>query len=121
MSSDPSRFYCNYAGCERSYKKKEHLLLHERDHLNLRSFACRLCPATFNRSDLLKRHETISHPLGQGVLQDTEPSTEERVPESQEAVLAYELGESPVNALDSFLGTELQDLNLASNSAMQLL
>lgn len=72
-------------------------------------------------SDLLKRHETISHPLGQGVLQDTEPSTEERVPESQEAVLAYELGESPVNALDSFLGTELQDLNLASNSAMQLL
>ncbi|KLO81611.1 uncharacterized protein Y057_1242 [Fusarium fujikuroi] len=122
MSSDLSRFYCNYTGCERSYKKKEHLLRHERDHLNLRSFACRLCPATFNRSDLLKRHETISHPLGQGVLQeDAEPSTEERVPESQEAVPAYELGESPVNALDSFLGTELQDLNLASNPAMQLL
>lgn len=55
-------------------------------------------------SDLLKRHETISHPLGKGVLQeDTEPSKDERVPESQETVLAYELGESPVNALDFFL------------------
>lgn len=122
MSSDLSRFYCNYTACERSYKKKEHLLRHERDHLNLRSFACRLCPATFNRSDLLKRHETISHPLGQGALQeDPGPSTEETVPESQETVPVYELGESPVNALDSFLGTELQGLNLASNPAMLLL
>ncbi|EWG54986.1 hypothetical protein FVEG_17441 [Fusarium verticillioides 7600] len=123
MSSDWLRFHCNYTGCACSYKKKEHLLRHERDHLNLRSFACPLCSAAFNRSDLLKRHEAISHQPSQASGQDMEetPLTENAGSGSQEPVPVSELGESSVLASKSSLSTELQGLNLASNPTIQLL
>ncbi|CRK22170.1 hypothetical protein BN1708_013330, partial [Verticillium longisporum] len=55
------RFECDYPDCNRSYLRKEHLSRHQRNHANLRSFACAACPATFNRSDLLHRHEALNH------------------------------------------------------------
>ncbi|KAG7426751.1 Oxidoreductase BOA1 [Fusarium oxysporum f. sp. raphani] len=123
MSSDLSRFYCNYAGCARSYKKKEHLLRHERDHLNLRPFACMLCPATFNRSDLLKRHEAISHQSDEAPEQKDqgEPSTENAVSESQKPVPTCEPVDTSLVIPDGSLSMELEALNLSSNPTMQLL
>ncbi|KAL6408282.1 hypothetical protein AUP68_08138 [Ilyonectria robusta] len=61
MSPDPVRFRCAFAGCSRSYKRKEHLLRHQRDHANRRPFACKACQAAFNRRDLLARHLVLSH------------------------------------------------------------
>ncbi|KAG5798094.1 hypothetical protein H9Q69_002838 [Fusarium xylarioides] len=123
MSSNLLRFHCKYTGCERSYKKKEHLLRHERDYLNLRSFACTLCPATFNRSDLLKRHEAISHQPSEasGQKEAGIPLTENEGSESQEPVPISELGGSSVLTSKSSISTELEGLNLASNPTIQLL
>ncbi|EWZ29456.1 uncharacterized protein FOBCDRAFT_245710 [Fusarium oxysporum Fo47] len=123
MSSDLPRFYCNYAGCARSYKKKEHLLRHERDHLNLRPFACTLCPATFNRSDLLKRHGAISHQSNQTPERNDqgEPSTENAVSESQKSAPASEPVDNCLATSEWLLSIELEGLNLSSNPAMQLL
>ncbi|WKT53431.1 hypothetical protein QSH57_003993 [Fusarium oxysporum f. sp. vasinfectum] len=110
MSSDLSRFYCNYAGCARSYKKKEHLLRHERDHLNL-------------RPDLLKRHEAISHQSDEAPEQKDqgEPSTENAVSESQKPVPTCEPVDTSLVIPDGSLSIELEALNLSSNPTMQLL
>ncbi|KFY11130.1 hypothetical protein V492_04628 [Pseudogymnoascus sp. VKM F-4246] len=66
-------FQCQYPECSRSYKRREHLLRHQKAHANLRSFACQICPAAFNRSDLLNRHIALSHNLSPGHL---EPSSQ---------------------------------------------
>ncbi|EMT69610.1 hypothetical protein NOF04DRAFT_1195239 [Fusarium oxysporum II5] len=74
-------------------------------------------------SDLLKRHEAISHQSDQvsGQKEEGAPSTESAGSESQEPVPASEPIQTPVNTLDCFLNTELRGLNLASNPTMQLL
>ncbi|EXM21696.1 hypothetical protein RAB80_016256 [Fusarium oxysporum f. sp. vasinfectum] len=69
-------------------------------------------------SDLLKRHEAISHQSDQASTQqeEGEPSTEDTAPEP-----VPEPSEPPVDTLDCFLNTELKGLNLASNPTTQLL
>lgn len=42
-------FKCHHSGCSRSYRRKEHLLRHQKDHSNSRNFACHACPSAFNR------------------------------------------------------------------------
>ncbi|UPK91785.1 hypothetical protein LCI18_002720 [Fusarium solani-melongenae] len=123
MSSDPSRFYCNHVGCARSYKKKEHLLRHERDHLNLRLFACTACSSSFNRSDLLKRHQAISHPAEEAAKETEEgPASKEDVGvQSKETPAASEPNDSSFIRLDFLLNKGLSGLNLSSNPTTQLL
>ncbi|RNJ60415.1 hypothetical protein D7B24_008106 [Verticillium nonalfalfae] len=67
------RFECDYPNCQRSYLRKEHLSRHQRNHANLRSFACAACPATFNRSDLLHRHEALNHGQPAGSVDPVDP------------------------------------------------
>ncbi|KAL6407503.1 hypothetical protein AUP68_10335 [Ilyonectria robusta] len=55
-------FQCPYPGCCRCYVRKEHLSRHQRDHSNLREFTCDHCTASFNRSDILNRHISLTHP-----------------------------------------------------------
>lgn len=86
-------FQCQHPECTRSYKRREHLLRHQKAHANLRSFGCQLCPAAFNRrydvnpnenprhsaedvltyfySDLLNRHIALSHSISLGKLEYT--------------------------------------------------
>ena len=46
--------------CEKSYKRKEHLLRHmQTSHSELRPFVCKVCAHTFSRKDRLLRHEKI--------------------------------------------------------------
>lgn len=47
--SSTTRFHCSHPGCTRSYKHKEHLLRHKREHINLHKFTCQKCSATFKR------------------------------------------------------------------------
>ncbi|KAI1260052.1 hypothetical protein F5Y18DRAFT_407283 [Xylariaceae sp. FL1019] len=54
-------FLCHHPGCTRSYQRREHLLRHHKAHADLRPFACQICPAAFNRKDLLNRHVALSH------------------------------------------------------------
>ncbi|KAI6086336.1 hypothetical protein F4821DRAFT_238524 [Hypoxylon rubiginosum] len=54
------QFRCQYADCRRTYKRKEHLVRHEKSHGHLRSFRCHRCGADFHRGDLLNRHIRLS-------------------------------------------------------------
>ncbi|KAI0842317.1 hypothetical protein F5Y06DRAFT_257289 [Hypoxylon sp. FL0890] len=56
----PGQFKCQYANCLRTYKRKEHLVRHEKSHGQLRPFRCSQCGADFHRNDLLKRHVRLS-------------------------------------------------------------
>ncbi|KFZ01197.1 hypothetical protein V501_10146 [Pseudogymnoascus sp. VKM F-4519 (FW-2642)] len=68
-------FQCHHPECSRSYKRREHLLRHQKAHTNLRSFACKVCPSTFNRSDLLNRHTALSHSKSPANLELSSPAS----------------------------------------------
>lgn len=54
MSLPGSFFIC--PTCSKSYKRREHLQRHSNIHLANRPYRCRICEATFARTDLLRRH-----------------------------------------------------------------
>ncbi|PKK43674.1 hypothetical protein CI102_12233, partial [Trichoderma harzianum] len=46
--------------CGRDFKRPEHLRRHCRTHTNEKPFVC-FCGAAFSRTDLLRRHEKLTH------------------------------------------------------------
>ena len=52
-----SRNTCRY--CEKSFKGKSHLTIHERIHTGKKSFKCKSCNKTFTHSSNLHKHERI--------------------------------------------------------------
>ena len=43
------RHVCHFAGCTKSFLRKEHLTRHEKSHTADRSFVCHICKRGFNR------------------------------------------------------------------------
>lgn len=56
------RFECEYPGCGRKFKKKQHMSLHwEAKHSGERKYRCDLCHFKFKHNKHLKRHEKCAH------------------------------------------------------------
>ena len=51
-----TRFYCDYNGCNKSYKHKRNLTSHKRIHTNERPFKCSKCDASFKQKSSLHTH-----------------------------------------------------------------
>ncbi|KAI8682219.1 hypothetical protein NCS55_00477000 [Fusarium keratoplasticum] len=86
-------------------------------------FVCAACSSSFNRSDLLKRHQATSHPSEEAARQtEEEPASKEDVGvQSKEAPAASEPNDSSFIRLDFLLNKGLSGLNLSSNPTTQLL
>ncbi|CAO1627720.1 unnamed protein product [Sympodiomycopsis kandeliae] len=57
-TSDGERYYCNYAGCGKSYTRADHLSRHQLNHGDSsKTLSCNQCNRTFVRPDLLARHQ----------------------------------------------------------------
>ncbi|KAI9736308.1 MAG: hypothetical protein M1834_001194 [Cirrosporium novae-zelandiae] len=54
-----SAYSCNFAGCKRSYHRKEHLTRHQLSHSGARLHICHICQRSFTRNDLLRRHASL--------------------------------------------------------------
>ncbi|KAB8295902.1 hypothetical protein EYC80_008723 [Monilinia laxa] len=53
----PSRWFCQFQDCTKSFQRKEHLTRHQRSHSDSTpAYVCRLCHKAFSRSDGLQRH-----------------------------------------------------------------
>ena len=50
-------FVCPEAGCDRNFRRNEHLARHLTTHSGEKAFRCDLCQMSFNRSDGLGQHE----------------------------------------------------------------
>ncbi|KAI1140604.1 hypothetical protein F5Y05DRAFT_374157 [Hypoxylon sp. FL0543] len=72
----PGQFTCQYIDCHRTYKRKEHLVRHEKSHGQLRPFRCYECGADFHRNDLLKRHVRLSSKCKAASNEEQRPSLE---------------------------------------------
>ena len=57
-SGGPRPFRCQFNGCTRTYRRRSHLLCHQRIHTGEKPFLCRWigCNMAFRRNDELKRH-----------------------------------------------------------------
>ncbi|KAJ5771678.1 hypothetical protein N7520_002207 [Penicillium odoratum] len=56
-------FRCQFANCNASYRRKQHLNRHETKHTQQDSLPCSTCSRTFKRSDTLKRHVRRDHKI----------------------------------------------------------
>ncbi|KAL4977125.1 hypothetical protein BDW66DRAFT_159161 [Aspergillus desertorum] len=54
-------FQCHFSGCNRTYRRKEHLTRHARRHFHTISFACPFCEKSFARNDTLRQHVRGHH------------------------------------------------------------
>ncbi|KAF2793241.1 hypothetical protein K505DRAFT_325596 [Melanomma pulvis-pyrius CBS 109.77] len=55
---------CMFVGCKKAYTRLEHLQRHQLKHKSVRTWACSICPSSFVRKDLWKRHMSVSHDAG---------------------------------------------------------
>ena len=57
-SDGPRPYRCQFDSCTRTYRKRSHLIFHQRIHTGEKPFLCRWkgCDMTFRRNDELKRH-----------------------------------------------------------------
>ncbi|EKD13377.1 hypothetical protein MBM_08460 [Drepanopeziza brunnea f. sp. 'multigermtubi' MB_m1] len=53
---DSRQHPCSYAGCGKSFSRKEHLSRHEKTHDPQNLLTCQVCGREFNRNDSLQRH-----------------------------------------------------------------
>ncbi|KAL2127172.1 hypothetical protein VTI74DRAFT_11208 [Chaetomium olivicolor] len=56
QSHSDATFVCTWAGCERTYRKREHLQRHERSHARDFKHECPTCKKRFVRRDVMTRH-----------------------------------------------------------------
>uniref|UniRef100_A0A060T5A4 ARAD1C10472p n=1 Tax=Blastobotrys adeninivorans TaxID=409370 RepID=A0A060T5A4_BLAAD len=65
MSSSVSatkKFKCDHPGCTKSFNRRDYLLRHAANHLEVLPYQCPQCPLRFARADLLEKHmKTKSH------------------------------------------------------------
>ncbi|KAL4928475.1 uncharacterized protein BDV17DRAFT_282030 [Aspergillus undulatus] len=59
--SSSRKLTCDFPDCNASYRRKEHLNRHKRQHLPQQSFQCPNCDRTFGRNDTLRRHMRQNH------------------------------------------------------------
>ncbi|KAI1813030.1 hypothetical protein GGS20DRAFT_500838 [Poronia punctata] len=50
------RFECSVPGCDKLFRRKEHLTRHLKSHDSLPQYVCPICGRRYARSDVLKRH-----------------------------------------------------------------
>ncbi|KAM5349647.1 hypothetical protein ACJ41O_006152 [Fusarium nematophilum] len=58
---DSRAYQCTAPGCQRSYRRHEHLLRHVRAHNSQKPFKCPKCQKSYSRQDVLKRHVAQLH------------------------------------------------------------
>lgn len=56
MKESAKKFYCEFAGCEKSFNRRDYLERHAVNHLAVKPFYCRQCKRHFSRKDLYDNH-----------------------------------------------------------------
>ncbi|KAK7428857.1 hypothetical protein QQZ08_004627 [Neonectria magnoliae] len=59
--ADNRRYPCTVPGCQRAYRRNEHLLRHLRAHALKKPYDCPKCRRSYGRQDVLKRHIAQQH------------------------------------------------------------
>ncbi|KAH8658347.1 hypothetical protein BX600DRAFT_552491 [Xylariales sp. PMI_506] len=82
---------CAY--CQRTFRKTEHLLRHQRSHTGEKPFQCPKCGRRYARSDVLQRHLKLYHAQSNGV---EEPQGDTHQASGEDGSLSF--SETNVNA-----------------------
>lgn len=79
-------FACPYEGCDRKFKRREHLNRHIHLHTGVKPFQCDRCGRRFTRKDSLRNHRVLSRSCDRLVLLNAvgeqEPSSDADQPSS---------------------------------------
>ncbi|KAM5478132.1 hypothetical protein McanMca71_003219 [Microsporum canis] len=90
----PAKFHCQFAGCNRSYLRSEHLNRHALIHKK-GAFLCYLCQRRFTRNDLLNAH-LRRHEKRKSTSESVEqPSTTSDAPSGGQSATLAPLSPSP--------------------------
>lgn len=52
---------CDEPGCDKKFTRRSYLLIHKRDHMGERKYACDRCPNQYKQKSHLDRHVEASH------------------------------------------------------------
>ncbi|CAN6648432.1 hypothetical protein TRVA0_023S00606 [Trichomonascus vanleenenianus] len=54
---DEKKFKCTHPGCNKSFNRRDYLIRHSANHLDVLPFKCPKCPQRFARADLMEKHQ----------------------------------------------------------------